>query len=327
MRLVSASEDATRAMARALAAALAPGSRVLLYGDLGAGKTAFVRGLAEGLGLDADAVNSPTFTLRQEYRPAAGATTPTLHHVDLYRLAAGDAADLGLDDEDVRAGVLVIEWAERWPQAATDTAIVVRLWHGGGDVRVIDVDAPGASVRLPSAPEVWLRGALPDVPPALQPLVHALLQVHEDAARALAGLPAETVWRTPEGAASLGFHARHLVGSLDRLLTYARGASLQAEQLAYLKAEGTPGTPPPSAASLIEQVAEGIAAAIATIVATPERDWFEARQVGRAGLPTTVFGLLVHAAEHSARHAGQMITTARVVAPPTPPPPAPARSR
>jgi tRNA threonylcarbamoyl adenosine modification protein YjeE len=312
MRVVSSGPEVTAGIAADLARQLPPGSVVLLYGDLGAGKTAFVRGMATGLQIPEGEVSSPTFTLVQEYR---GGQRP-LFHADLYRLREGEVDDVGIEELGAGDGVLAVEWAERLPRPMAD-ATRVRLWHGGGDVRVIDIEpATGLEVRLRGPAEVWLRGPLPGVAAPLQPVVHALLQVREDAARALAGLDAEALWERPGGAASLGFHARHLVGSLDRLLTYARGESLAPEQFAFLKAEGTPGDPRPTAATLLDDIAAAIDAAIAQVVGTPETTLWEPRYVGRAALPTTVFGLLVHAAEHSARHAGQMITTARVVARP-----------
>jgi tRNA threonylcarbamoyladenosine biosynthesis protein TsaE len=118
----TASERDTERVAEELATRLAPGDVVLLYGDLGAGKTAFVRGLARGLGGDAEEVSSPTFTLVQEY-PASRAT---LYHVDLYRLAPAEIDDLGLDDLIASAGVVAIEWADRWndrPGDATEVRI------------------------------------------------------------------------------------------------------------------------------------------------------------------------------------------------------------
>jgi tRNA threonylcarbamoyladenosine biosynthesis protein TsaE len=105
----SHSEEETRALARDLATELAPGAIILLSGDLGAGKTAFVRGLAEGLGIDAAEVTSPTFTLVHEYR---GGRLPLIH-VDLYRLDRADLDDIGLDSEFAERGVIAIEWAER----------------------------------------------------------------------------------------------------------------------------------------------------------------------------------------------------------------------
>jgi tRNA threonylcarbamoyladenosine biosynthesis protein TsaE len=107
---ISRSEDETRALARSLAATLGPGDVVLLSGSLGAGKTAFVRGLAAGLGADPDAVSSPTFTLVHEYRGGR----VTLYHADLYRLDERAAVDdLGLEEMGAADGVLAVEWPER----------------------------------------------------------------------------------------------------------------------------------------------------------------------------------------------------------------------
>jgi tRNA threonylcarbamoyladenosine biosynthesis protein TsaE len=112
---------------------------VLLFGELGAGKTAFVRGLAEGLGVAADEVSSPTFTLVQEYR---GGRLP-LFHVDLYRLNdPREIDDLGLD-ELTEGGVLAIEWAEKLPRS-TPGAIVVRITHGDADARTVTLTTPQA---------------------------------------------------------------------------------------------------------------------------------------------------------------------------------------
>jgi tRNA threonylcarbamoyladenosine biosynthesis protein TsaE len=128
------SEEETAAAGRQLGASLQPGSVVLLFGDLGAGKTAFVKGLAEGLGGSPEEVSSPTFTLVQEYR---GGRVP-LFHVDLYRLDnPREIDDLGLD-EIADEGVLAIEWAEKWPLRPR-SAITVRISHGDGDARAIEI--------------------------------------------------------------------------------------------------------------------------------------------------------------------------------------------
>ena len=131
--LVTQSDAETEAAGEALAAGLGPGARVLLYGELGAGKTAFVRGLATGLNIDPDEVSSPTFTLVQEY-----AGRLPLFHVDLYRLAAGEVDDLGLDAL-AASGVLAIEWAERMPRPDPG-AIHVRLEHAGETARRISIE-------------------------------------------------------------------------------------------------------------------------------------------------------------------------------------------
>ncbi len=141
--IVSGSDTETEAIGASLAARLQAGARVLLYGDLGAGKTAFVRGLAIGLGIDADEVSSPTFTLVQEYR---GGRLP-LFHVDLYRLAPGEVDDLGLDAL-AAGGVLAIEWAERMPRPDAG-AIHVHLEHAGEDRRRVTV-SDGATRETPS---------------------------------------------------------------------------------------------------------------------------------------------------------------------------------
>ena len=132
------SEDETAAVGRELAATLSAGDVLLLFGDLGAGKTAFVRGLAEGLGVQRDEVSSPTFTLVQEYR---GGRLP-LFHVDLYRIEDPREFDeLGLD-EIAEDGVLAIEWAGKLDsdaRLAPARSIVVRLAHAGGDERRISI--------------------------------------------------------------------------------------------------------------------------------------------------------------------------------------------
>jgi tRNA threonylcarbamoyladenosine biosynthesis protein TsaE len=133
-RFVTASEDETRALARQLAAGLDAGATLLLSGDLGAGKTAFVRGLAEGLGIDPGEVTSPTFTLVHEYR---GGRLP-LVHVDLYRLDRADLDEIGLDGDLAAQGVLAIEWAERLVRDVPG-AIAIQIQDTDNDRRTIVV--------------------------------------------------------------------------------------------------------------------------------------------------------------------------------------------
>jgi uncharacterized damage-inducible protein DinB len=163
-------------------------------------------------------------------------------------------------------------------------------------------------------PEVWLRGALPDVSPLLMPAAHCLLQCREEIEAAVSGLTVDQLWARPAGVASVGFHLRHVAGSLDRLLTYARGAQLDREQMVVLRAEADPGAHTETPAMLVSAAQAAIDAAIATLRATPDTDLMQARSVGRAGLPSNVFGLLFHAAEHTHRHTGQLVTTAKLVA-------------
>jgi uncharacterized damage-inducible protein DinB len=168
-------------------------------------------------------------------------------------------------------------------------------------------------MRAPSPPEVWLRGPLPDVSPELMPVVHSLLQVREELEALAPLLSAEQLWARPGGVASIGFHVTHLAGSLDRLLTYARGEGLNDRQRAALEDEDNPATIRESPAVLFRLAQEAIDGAIEQVRATPVEALGESRRVGRAALPSTVRGLLFHAAEHAQRHAGQIVTTAKIV--------------
>ena len=168
-------------------------------------------------------------------------------------------------------------------------------------------------MRDPSLPEVWLRGPVEGYAPALQPVVHALLQVAEDVERDAGQLGVEQLWARPGAAASVGFHLRHIAGALDRLLTYARGEPLTPGQLAFLRAEGEPGEPPSTSTDLVRLAHLQIDRALAQLRATDPGTLTDVREVGRKRLPTTVGGLLFHAAEHSTRHAGQIATTVRVI--------------
>jgi uncharacterized damage-inducible protein DinB len=162
------------------------------------------------------------------------------------------------------------------------------------------------------APEAWLGGPIDGVTPYLLPVAHALVQVGRDV-EGLAQLSPDELWARPGGAASISFHLRHVAGVLDRLLTYARGEELRDEQKAALRAEGEPGEPPADAATLVREARAAVDRALAQVRATPPDSLLEPRGVGRRQLPSTVLGLLYHAAEHAARHTGQALTTAKVV--------------
>jgi tRNA threonylcarbamoyladenosine biosynthesis protein TsaE len=131
--LLTSSEEETTAAGERFASRLHAGDVVLLHGDLGAGKTAFVRGLATGLGAPPGDVSSPTFTLVQEYRGRL-----TLYHVDLYRLQPVEVGDLGLDELSEGNAVVAVEWAERWTDAPAG-AWIVRFAIEGEDERLISV--------------------------------------------------------------------------------------------------------------------------------------------------------------------------------------------
>jgi tRNA threonylcarbamoyladenosine biosynthesis protein TsaE len=131
-QFVTLSEAETSALAERLARTLGAGDVVLLHGELGAGKTAFVRGLARGLGAPAEDVSSPTFTLVQEY---SGGRLP-LHHVDLYRLEPVEVADLGLDELIGGGGIVAIEWAERWVERPADALDVHILYESDTSRRI-----------------------------------------------------------------------------------------------------------------------------------------------------------------------------------------------
>jgi tRNA threonylcarbamoyladenosine biosynthesis protein TsaE len=132
--MTTCSEAETVAAGRELARSLGEGSVILLYGDLGAGKTAFVRGVAEGLGINPDEVSSPTFTLIQHYRGRL-----PLCHVDLYRIGnPREIEELGLD-ELAATGIMAVEWAEKLQRTPPD-AVCIRIADTGGDTRAITID-------------------------------------------------------------------------------------------------------------------------------------------------------------------------------------------
>jgi hypothetical protein len=159
--------------------------------------------------------------------------------------------------------------------------------------------------------DVWLRGPVAGVDPLLMPAAHALLQTMEDVERVVGELTADEIWISPGGAASVGFHLLHLAGATDRLLTYARGASFTEVQKAALAAEKNP--PRTDGASLVANLRQAIDAALDQIRQTPASSLQEVRTIGRAAIPTTVLGLICHTAEHAQRHAGQIVTTTKII--------------
>ncbi len=165
---------------------------------------------------------------------------------------------------------------------------------------------------MPNKLEVWLRGLLPDVPPLLQPIAHALLQAQEEVAEIMQDFSEEKLWKQPAGVASVGFHLHHLAGVLDRLFTYARGESLSPIQLQALAAEGKENREI-KIKDLLRAFDNQITLALTQLKAIDSQTLTEIREVGRGKIPSTVIGLLFHAAEHTTRHLGQLLVTAKVV--------------
>jgi hypothetical protein len=157
--------------------------------------------------------------------------------------------------------------------------------------------------------EPWLRGTWRDLHPVIAAVLYCFEQAREDLEKWTAGLSDEQFWTAPESFGPLGFHVRHIGGSVDRLITYAAGRQLSADQLARLEREKEPGA---TRAELFRILHEDLARAEAMVRAVDPATLADAREVGRKRLPTTVGGLLVHMAEHTQRHVGEAIITAKI---------------
>jgi uncharacterized damage-inducible protein DinB len=159
-------------------------------------------------------------------------------------------------------------------------------------------------------PEPWLRGPIEGIHPLVMPLFFTFAHVREEVAKHAAGLTPEELWRKPGGAGSVGFHLKHLAGSVDRLTTYLRGDQLSDKQLDVLRDEAEPDRSLPE---LLQVVEEALRKSEEELRRIHPESLYEPRSIGRRALPTTVLGLIVHIAEHTQRHLGQMITTAKIV--------------
>lgn len=159
-------------------------------------------------------------------------------------------------------------------------------------------------------PEPWLRGTLTEMDAVRRQVLHALELAEEDLSRLCEGLSESEIHARPFGVASVAYHLRHIVRSLDRLLTYTEGRQLGEAQFAALQAELVGQG---DRDELLREFTSGVADAGARVAAIPWESYEQARGVGRQMLPTTVGGLLVHCAEHTQRHVGQAVTTAKVV--------------
>jgi uncharacterized damage-inducible protein DinB len=158
-------------------------------------------------------------------------------------------------------------------------------------------------------PEPWLRGPISGISPLIAPVLYSFQQAREDLAKHTEGLTRDQTWGRPFGLAPVGFHLRHIAGSVHRLTTYLLGAQLDEAQMAALRNEMEPGEP---LANLLAQVNESLAQAEERIKSIDPAILTEPRAVGRQQLPTTVIGLLIHIAEHTQRHVGQAIVAAKL---------------
>lgn len=161
--------------------------------------------------------------------------------------------------------------------------------------------------------EVWQRGPLPEIIPVLQPVAHALLQAREEVSEYLHEFPVELLWIRIAELANVGFHLQHLSGVLDRVFTYARAEKLSDFQFKQLEEEGKDSADGYSVDELVLRFNKQVDLALQQIKDTNESTLPDYREVGRAGLPSTVIGLLFHAAEHTMRHVGQLMVTVKVV--------------
>ena len=169
------------------------------------------------------------------------------------------------------------------------------------------------NMQTDTQPEVWLRGPLAGMPMLIQPVAHALLQAREELNRLMKEFPDNLLWERPAGLASAGFHLQHLTGVLDRLFTYSRAEILNEEQLISLAAEGKLIMGKNIAYTLVNNFNKQVDSALQQLQQTDELTLTNICGVGRAQIPSTVIGLLVHAAEHTQRHLGQLLVTVKVL--------------
>jgi uncharacterized damage-inducible protein DinB len=159
--------------------------------------------------------------------------------------------------------------------------------------------------------EPWLRGPIEEVHPLLTPILYSFQQAHEDLRHWTQGLSTSQLWSRPLGLGSVGFHIRHIGGSIERLMTYTSGRQLSPEQLSELEREMEPGE---DLADLLAGLDRSLLAAEQIVRKLDPATLTDLRQVGRKRLPSTVGGLLTHIAEHTQRHVGQAIITAKILA-------------
>jgi uncharacterized damage-inducible protein DinB len=167
-------------------------------------------------------------------------------------------------------------------------------------------------MQVEKKPEVWQRGPVEGVPGLLQPVAHAILQAQEEITEAITGMPVDLLWLKPAGVAPVAFHVKHITGILDRLFTYADGQMLNQQQFEELKLENVQYENT-TADELLQALNVRVTETLERLRTTKEKILKDARGVGRQQLPTTVAGLIFHAAEHTMRHTGQLLVTAKMV--------------
>jgi hypothetical protein len=164
---------------------------------------------------------------------------------------------------------------------------------------------------VPRDQEPWLRGPIADVHPLVMPTLHSFAQVREDLACWTRGLTDAQIWLRPHGLAPVGFHLRHIAGSIDRLTTYLEGRQLTPDQLEAARREMEPGA---ALSALLDEIEQSLDRSERTVRSLKPETLVQPRHVGRKQLLTTVIGLVVHLAEHTQRHIGELIVTTKLVA-------------
>jgi len=168
-----------------------------------------------------------------------------------------------------------------------------------------------SSTGSTSQVEPWLRGTRTEIPAVVRAVLHAIDLALENIAESTAGLSDEQIEARPYGVASIGFHIRHLTGALDRSLTYASGSGLSEEQFAMLALEKTSQSE--GRDLLLSRLRASAKRAEERLLKVMDEDFEEPRSIGRKKLPTTLGGIIVHIADHTQRHVGQVVTTAKIL--------------
>jgi hypothetical protein len=163
-----------------------------------------------------------------------------------------------------------------------------------------------------SQPEFWMRGPVENIPALLQPVAHALLQARAEINEMMHDFPETLLWERPAGVASPAFHLQHIPGLLDRLFTYAKSEQLSAEQLKELSEEGKNNSSI-NLPGLLEHLNNQVDIFLTQLSVIDPKSLTEFRGVGKKQLPSTVMGLLFHAAEHTMRHTGQLLVTVKIL--------------